>query len=88
MLPKGLKSRTLAEKGFILHLREWIAGQSVDQALEAVKEAGMSEGYRQRLQIRHVEADEYLATSRDLPGPVAQAGTVSETAEISRDVAR
>lgn len=48
----------------------------------------MSEEYRLHLQIRQVENGQYLATSDDLPGLVAQGRTVAETVEIAQDVAR
>lgn len=47
----------------------------------------MLEEYRLRIQIRRVENGQHLATSDDLPGLVAQGGTVAETVEIARDVA-
>ena len=48
----------------------------------------MSEEYRLHLQIRRVENGQYLATSDDFPGLVAQGRTVAETVEIAQDVAR
>ena len=48
----------------------------------------MSEEYRLRLQIRRVENGQYLATSQDFAGLVAQGRTVAEAAEIAQDVAR
>lgn len=48
----------------------------------------MAEEFRLHLQIRRVENGQYLATSGDLPGLVAQGRTVAETAEMARDVAR
>ncbi len=48
----------------------------------------MSEEYRLRLQIRRVENGQYLATSEDFAGLVAQGRTVAEAAEIAQDVAR
>jgi predicted RNase H-like HicB family nuclease len=48
----------------------------------------MSREYQPRLQIRQLETGEYLATSDDLPGLVAQGRTVAEAVEISQDVAR
>ena len=48
----------------------------------------MSEEYRLHLQITRVENGQYLATSQDLPGLVAQGRTVAETVEIAQDVAR
>ena len=48
----------------------------------------MSEEYRLHLQIMRLENGEYLATSDDFPGLVAQGRTIAETIEISRDVAR
>lgn len=48
----------------------------------------MSQEYRLHLQIRRVENGQYLATSDDLSGLVAQGRTVAETVEIAQDVAR
>lgn len=48
----------------------------------------MSVEYRLRLQIRRVENGQYLATSEDFDGLVAQGRTVAETVEIPQDVAR
>lgn len=48
----------------------------------------MSEEYRLHLQIMRLDNGEYLATSDDFPGLVAQGRTIAETIEISRDVAR
>ena len=48
----------------------------------------MSEEYRLHLQIMRLENGEYLASSEDFPGLVAQGRTIAETIEISRDVAR
>ena len=48
----------------------------------------MSEEYRLHLQIRRVENGQYLATSDDFAGLVAQGRTVAEAVEIARDVAR
>ena len=48
----------------------------------------MSKEYRLHLQIMQLENGEYLATSDDFPGLVAQGRTIAETIEISRDVAR
>ena len=48
----------------------------------------MSEEYRLHLQIRRVENGQYLATSEDFAGLVAQGRTVAETVEIAQDVAR
>ena len=48
----------------------------------------MSEEYRLHLQIRRVENGQYLATSDEFPGLVAQGRTVAETVEIAQDVAR
>ena len=52
------------------------------------KEHKTSEEYRLHLQIRRLETGEFLATSDDFPGLVAQGRTVAETIEICRDVAR
>lgn len=38
--------------------------------------------------IKRISKSYYLATSRDLPGLVAQGRTINETLEIARDVAR
>ena len=48
----------------------------------------MRSEYRPPLQIRQVETGQYLAISDDLPGLMTQGRTLSETTEISRDVAR
>ncbi len=48
----------------------------------------MSQEYRLHLQIRRVENGQYLATSDDFPGLLAQGRTVAETVEIAQDVAR
>lgn len=48
----------------------------------------MSTEYKLRLQVERVENGEYLITSSDLPGLVAQGRTVAEAAEIAQDVAR
>ena len=48
----------------------------------------MTQEYRLRLQIRRVENGQYLATSDESPGLVAQGRTVAETVEIAQDVAR
>ena len=48
----------------------------------------MAEEYSIHLNIEQVESGEYLATSGDLPGLVAQGRTVTETMEIAQDVAR
>ena len=48
----------------------------------------MSEEYSIHLNIEQVENGEYLATSDDLPGLVAQGRTITETMEIAQDVAR
>ena len=41
-----------------------------------------------RMHFEQVENDQFLATSADLPGLVAQGGTVEEALEIATDVAR
>jgi antitoxin HicB len=43
---------------------------------------------RTHLNIEQVENGDYLATSDDLPGLVAQGRTITETMEIAQDVAR
>jgi len=48
----------------------------------------MAEEYSIHLNIEQVENGEYLATSDDLPGLVAQGRTITETMEIAQDVAR
>lgn len=48
----------------------------------------MSEEYRLHLQIRRVENGQYLATSEEFAGLVAQGRTVAEAVEIAQDVAR
>ena len=48
----------------------------------------MSQEYQLNLQVSRLETGEYLATSDDLPGLVAQGRTVAEVVEISQDVAR
>ena len=44
--------------------------------------------YSIRLSVEALPEGQYLATSEDLPGLVAQGRTVAETMEIARDVAR
>lgn len=41
-----------------------------------------------KIQIRKLPEGLYLATSKDLPGLVAQGRTVVEVLEIARDIAR
>ena len=48
----------------------------------------MNEEYTVRLHIERVENGEFLATSDDIPGLVAQGRTIAETVEIAQDVAR
>ena len=48
----------------------------------------MSEEYRLHLQVRRVENGQYLATSEEFAGLVAQGRTMAETVEIAQDVAR
>jgi len=48
----------------------------------------MAEEYSIHLNIEQIENGEYLATSDDLPGLVAQGRTITETMEIAQDVAR
>jgi antitoxin HicB len=48
----------------------------------------VAEEYSIHLNIQQVENGEYLATSGDLPGLVAQGRTIAETMEIAQDVAR
>ena len=40
------------------------------------------------LKIEHLPEGQYLATSEDLPGLLAQGRTVAETVEIAQDVAK
>ena len=40
------------------------------------------------LQVESLDEGGYVATSRDLPGLVAQGRTLAETLEIAQDVAR
>jgi predicted RNase H-like HicB family nuclease len=44
--------------------------------------------YAIHLKIEHLENGQYLGTSSDLPGLVAQGRTVGETLEIAQDVAK
>ena len=44
--------------------------------------------YKLNLHIEMVENGQYVATSPDVPGLVAQGRTVRETVEIAEDVAR
>jgi predicted RNase H-like HicB family nuclease len=46
------------------------------------------EEYTLRRSIERLPEGQFLATSDDLPGLVAQGRTVAETLEIARDVAR
>jgi predicted RNase H-like HicB family nuclease len=46
------------------------------------------EEYTLHLSIELLPEGQFLATSTDLPGLVAQGRTVAETVEIARDVAR
>jgi predicted RNase H-like HicB family nuclease len=48
----------------------------------------MSDEYKIHLKIKTLENGQFLATSDDLPGLVAQGRTVSETVDIARDVAK
>ena len=48
----------------------------------------MSDQFTVRLHVERVENGNYLATSQELPGLVAQGRTVQETVEIAQDVAR
>ena len=48
----------------------------------------MSAEYRLNLQVERVEKGQFLATSDNFPGLVAQGRTVAETTEIAQDVAR
>jgi len=44
--------------------------------------------YASRLSIERVENGQYLATSSDFSGLVAQGHTIAETMEIAQDIAR
>jgi predicted RNase H-like HicB family nuclease len=57
---------------------------SVGASLDAILSEGIAD------LCRHYPVDEggYLATSKDLPGLVAQGRTLAETIEIAQDVAR
>jgi antitoxin HicB len=48
----------------------------------------MTQRFALRMQVVQVENGQYLATSNDLPGLVAQGRTVEEALEIAADVAR
>jgi predicted RNase H-like HicB family nuclease len=48
----------------------------------------MAEEYTVHLQVEALPEGQFLATSEDLPGLVAQGRTVGETVDIARDVAR
>jgi len=48
----------------------------------------MAQKFAIRMHVEQVEDGQYLATSADLPGLVAQGRTVEETLEIAADVAR
>ena len=48
----------------------------------------ISEEYSIRLTVEALPEGQFLATSTDLPGLVAQGRTVAETLDIARDVAR
>lgn len=48
----------------------------------------MAEEYSIHLNIQQIENGQYLATSEDMPGLVAQGRTISETIEIAKDVAK
>ena len=48
----------------------------------------MAEQYAFRVHIEEVENGQYVATSDELPGLVAQGRTIEETVEIAHDVAR
>jgi len=49
---------------------------------------GGSMEYKLNLHIEMVENGQYVATSPDVPGLVAQGRTVRETVEIAEDVAK
>lgn len=48
----------------------------------------MSDEYTVHLSIESLPEGQFLATSAELPGLVAQGRTVAETIDIARDVAR
>jgi predicted RNase H-like HicB family nuclease len=48
----------------------------------------MNGEYAIHLSIQRVENGQYLATSNDLSGLIAQGRTITETIEIAQDVAR
>ena len=48
----------------------------------------MADEYKIHLVIETVENGQFLATSTDLPGLVAQGRTVAEATDIARDVAK
>jgi len=48
----------------------------------------MGEEYSIHLHIEKVENGQFIATSDNLPGLVAQGRTITETIEIAQDVAR
>ena len=48
----------------------------------------MEKRFAIRMHVEQVENGQFLATSADLPGLVAQGRTVEETLEIAADVAR
>ena len=48
----------------------------------------MEKQYSVHLSVSELENGQFLATSDDLPGLVAQGRTVNEALEIARDVAR
>jgi predicted RNase H-like HicB family nuclease len=48
----------------------------------------VSDEYTIRLSIEALPEGQFVATSDDLPGLVAQGRTVAETVDIARDVAR
>ena len=48
----------------------------------------MGEEYSIHLHIEKVENGQFMATSDNLPGLVAQGRTITETIEIAQDVAR
>ena len=50
--------------------------------------AGMTDEFFLPVQIESLAEGGFLATSKDLPGLVAQGRTVAETIEIAQDVAR
>ena len=58
------------------------------QAVQELSFRGMTDEFFLPVQIESLPEGGFLATSKDLPGLVAQGRTVAETLEIAQDVAR